>query len=116
MLSDYVITPIKEKKCTERNFPLKSFYSGVYNECYTFYRQGQCFTMPTSDTSLCDSEKITDSDLGNMFLVYEQALVVRSSGAMLFFKKDIETDKWKLYHEKQNMRGQIFFIRGNIRI
>ena len=51
-----------------------------------------------------------------MFLVYEKALVVRSSGSMLFFKKCLETDKWILYHEKQNMRGQIFFIRGNIRI
>jgi hypothetical protein len=40
-----------------------------------------------------------------MFLVYEQALVVRSSGAMLFFKKDYETEKWVMYHEKKDMRG-----------
>ena len=35
---------------------------------------------------------------------------------MLFFKKDAETSKWVMYHEKKDMRGQIFFIRGNIRI
>jgi hypothetical protein len=105
ILSDYVVTPIKEKNCTDRNFPIKSFYSVANGACYTFYRQGQCFETPVNDYSLCHSEKITDSDLGNMFLVYEQALVVRSSGSMLFFKKDVETDKWTMYHEKKDMRG-----------
>lgn len=30
---------------TERNFPIKSFYSATHNELYTFYRQGYCYTL-----------------------------------------------------------------------
>ena len=26
--------------CTDRNFPIKAFYSPVTNEVYTFFRQG----------------------------------------------------------------------------
>ena len=38
---------------------------------------------------------------------------------MIFFKKGTEKDlkgKWFQYHKIDNMRGNIFFIRGNIRI
>ncbi len=35
---------------------------------------------------------MTELDLGQMFLVYEQALVARSSSDILFFK--IEVDEW----------------------
>jgi hypothetical protein len=40
------------------------------------------------------NEKITDADLGNMYLLYEEALVTRSSNSILFFKIDKETGLW----------------------
>ena len=51
-----------------------------------------------------------------MFLVFEKALIVRSSNSMIFFKKDEKLEKWVQYHKIDNMRGNIFFIRGNWRI
>jgi hypothetical protein len=42
-------------------------------------------------TNECVIEKITDVDFGNMYLLYDQALVVRSSSSILFFKIDEET-------------------------
>ena len=54
-----------------------------------------------------------------MVLVFNEALIVRSSTKILFFKqiKDIETgeENWELYHDL-NIRGFIFYIKGNIRI
>jgi len=51
-----------------------------------------------------------------MYLVYDQALVVRSSNSILFFKIDSETGLWTNYFTFDDLRGQIFFIKGNIRI
>ena len=51
-----------------------------------------------------------------MYLLYDKALAVRSSASILFFKISEETGLWELYHQFPNMRGQIYFIRGNIRI
>jgi len=51
-----------------------------------------------------------------MYLVYDKALVVRSSSSILFFKIDEETGLWTQYHKFENMRGQIYYIKGNIRI
>ena len=54
-----------------------------------------------------------------MVLFQGEALIVRSSSRVLFFKQ--ETDKisyetsWKKYHEIR-VRGFIYFIKGNIRI
>ena len=48
---------------------------------------------------------MTDKDLGNMYLLFDQALVVRSSSSILFFKINPETGKWEMYHEKKDMRG-----------
>ena len=54
-----------------------------------------------------------------MFLVYEQALIVRSSNSIIFFKQT-ECSKngcvWEQYYKIDKMRGQIYFIRGNKRI
>lgn len=61
-------------------------------------------------------EKITDKDLGNMYLLFDQALVVRSSSSILFFKIDPESGLWEQYKELTDMRGNIYFIKGNIRI
>jgi hypothetical protein len=66
-------------------------------------------------------EKLTDMDMGVMYLLFDEALVTRSSGAILFFKleyddKDDTRGHWHLYHQIEDMRGSIFFIRGNVRI
>jgi hypothetical protein len=51
-----------------------------------------------------------------MYLLFDEALVVRSSSSILFFKIDPETMLWKQYHKLENKRGQIYFIKGNVRI
>jgi hypothetical protein len=51
-----------------------------------------------------------------MFLLYDQALIVRSSSSILFFKINSETGQWENYHTLKKMRGDIFFIKGNVRI
>lgn len=51
-----------------------------------------------------------------MYLLFDQALVTRSSSSIMFFKIDEETGLWKLYYTLPKTRGQIYFIKGNIRI
>jgi hypothetical protein len=51
-----------------------------------------------------------------MYLLFDQALVVRSSSSILFFKINEENGFWEQYEELKDMRGNIYFIRGNIRI
>ena len=62
---------------------------------------------------------MTDLDLGQMVLIYDQALVARSSGSIIFFKlefdEDLERKKWVQYHE-EHVRGLIYYTKGNIRI
>lgn len=113
MLGEARVGEIKDS--TYLNFPVKSFYSAAYNACYTFYRQGHAFTMDAQEPKNCHCEKITDADLGSMYLLFGQALIVRSSSSILFFKKDAETNAWTQYHKIPKMRGNIFFIKGNIR-
>lgn len=84
--------------------------------CLTFYRQGFCSTVNVQNVQEFKFEKITEKDLGNMYLLFDQALVVRSSSSILFFKINAETGLWEQYEELKDMRGNIYFIRGNIRI
>jgi len=46
---------------------------------------------------------MTDMDLGQMYLIYNQALIARSSSDILFFKLQYdeasETRKWKMYNK-----------------
>lgn len=51
-----------------------------------------------------------------MFLVFDKALIVRSTSGMLFFKVEPSTGLWTKFHTIDNIRGTIFFTRGNIRI
>ena len=64
-------------------------------------------------------EKMTEMDLGEMFLVYNKALMARSSSEILCFKreKDEETgiQKWVHYHTIE-IRGFVYYIKGNVRI
>ena len=58
-------------------------------------------------------------DLGQMYIFDDQALIVRSSNYILFFKQEydefIEKKRWKKYHQI-NMRGFIYYIKGNTQI
>jgi hypothetical protein len=62
---------------------------------------------------------MTQMDLGQMYLVYNSALIARSSSDILFFKievdKDTEERKWEQY-DVINCRGFIYYIKGNVRI
>ena len=114
VLSTIMVNEIKD--CSELNFPVKSFYSSITNCVYTFYRQGQCFTINASEPSECKFEQLPLNDMGTMYLLFDKALIVRSSSTILFFKVSKETGLWELYHKLPNMRGEIYFIKGNVRI
>ena len=55
-----------------------------------------------------------------MYLIFDKALITRSSSSILFFKKINDEDGdgtiWQKYHELGDTRGSIYFIKGNIRI
>jgi hypothetical protein len=104
------------KDCSNLNFPVKSFYSSVSNHIYTFYRQGQCITTNASNTAECKYENLPINDMGTMYLLFEKALIVRSSSSILFFKVSKETGLWTQYKRIDKMRGEIYFIKGNVRI
>ena len=80
---------------TKTNFPIKSFYSSLDSEIYTFYRQGHAVERSSViENTSTKQEKISNADLGQMFLVFEKALIVRSSNSMIFFKKCEEEGGW----------------------
>lgn len=62
---------------------------------------------------------MTDMDLGQMYLIYNQCMAIRSSSQILFFKIEEEEftgiRKWVQY-DKILARGLIFYIKGNVRI
>ena len=105
--------------CTKKNFPYKCFYNDEKNEIYSFYRQGQAFIIPANDPEKYSFDRMTEMDLGQMYLIYQQALVARSSSDILFFKIEVDEDteerKWKMY-KVINCRGFIYYIKGNVRI
>ena len=72
--------------CSKKNFPYKSFYNDEKDEIYTFYRQGQCFIIKGNNSEEFRYDRMTDMDLGQMYLVYNKALIARSSSDILFFK------------------------------
>ena len=107
-------------QCNRMNFPYKSFYNPEDNVIYCFYRQGQAFTIDADDPANCRVERMTDKDLGQMYLFNNKALIARSSSTVLFFKiiadeDDPEEKSWQQYH-MLNIRGFIYFIKGNKRI
>jgi hypothetical protein len=54
-----------------------------------------------------------------MELLFEEAICVRSSSKILFFRQewdcDTEETRWTIY-KKIKVRGFIYFIKGNVRI
>jgi len=79
------------------NFPIKAFYSSVTGNCHVFYRQGFGFTVDAKNPKESRYERISEADFGTMYLLFDKALITRSSGSILFFKIDEETDKWVQY-------------------
>jgi len=74
--------------CTRTNFPYKSFYNSEDNEIYTFYRQGQYINLDADNVQNIEMDRMTDMDVGQMFLVYNKALVARCSQDIVFFKQE----------------------------
>jgi|TARA_B110000285_G_C15101778_1_gene605411 hypothetical protein len=70
-LSNTIITANRDPSCTQKNFPVKSFYSTVTKNVLTFYRQGFCQTVNPAYPAETRIEKITDKDLGNMYLLFD---------------------------------------------
>jgi hypothetical protein len=106
---------IDDASCGKLNFPIKSFYSEKTGNCTTFYRQGHCVTV-NAQTMESSWERIISADLGAMYLLFDACLVTRSSGSILFFRIDEDTGLWMKHYQLDNMRGEIYFIRGNKRI
>ena len=109
-----------EMNCNRMNFPYKSFYNPEDDVIYCFYRQGEAFTIEADNPANFKVEKMTDKDLGQMYLFNNKALIARSSSTVLFFKimadeEDPEDKKWRQYN-MLNIRGFIFYIKGNVRI
>ena len=54
-----------------------------------------------------------------MYLIYGKALAVKSSSQIIFFKQELDVNSgqkiWKEYYQL-NIRGFLFYIKGNIRI
>ena len=61
-------------------------------------------------------EQLDTSELGPMYLIFDQILVTQSSGSVFFFKIDPETKQWTQYYKIPKVRGQIYYIKGNFRI
>jgi hypothetical protein len=105
--------------CNTKNFPYKCFYNEEKNQVYSFYRQGQAFCINPDNLEDFRFERMTEMDLGQMVLIYGEALVARSSSRVLFFRQEYDkvlcVTKWVLYHQIR-ARGMIFFIKGNVRI
>ena len=62
------------------------------------------------------TSKLDIDDMGSMYLLFDRALVTRSSNSIRFFKIDEETGKWVQYQIIENMRGMIYYTKGNVRI
>lgn len=116
MRGSFVITSFQDS--SKKNFPYKSFYNEDKQQIYTFYRQGHSLIINENDHTDYTVDKMTDLDLGQMVLIYNQSLISRSSGAIYFFKlkfdEDLERKKWVQYHE-EDIRGLIYYTKGNIR-
>lgn len=108
-----------ELKSSVKNFPYKCFYNPDDEEIYSFYRQGYSFIINKDDPTDYLFDRMTDMDLGQMYLIFNQCMAIRSSSQILFFKIEEEEftlrRKWVQYDQIQS-RGLIFYIRGNVRI
>jgi len=77
---------------SKRNFPYKCFFNDEKKEIYAFYRQGEFFNMSLDDVQTVEHSDCTDMSLGDMFLIFNQALVAQSSQEIVFFKQVYEEE------------------------
>jgi hypothetical protein len=110
------------------NFPFKSFYDDDKDRVYIFYRQGQSYTVSPKRPNKILKQQIWDYDLGQMYLVNNKILMVKSSCEIVFFKhqatKEYARDgpidqpnnvlRWVKYHTI-DITGFIFHFQGDER-
>ena len=72
-----------------KNFPYKCFFNDETKAIYSFYRQGDSLIINSDNASEYRHDRMTELDLGQMFLVYNKALIARSSGDIVFFKREM---------------------------
>jgi hypothetical protein len=101
------------------NFPFKCFYNEDENEIYCFYRQGESFIVKEGKAEEYQMDKVGDTVLGTMYLIYNKALVAGTSDCTSLFKlvwdEILERRVWKLY-QTINVAGSAYYTKGNIRI
>jgi hypothetical protein len=100
---------------SRKNFPYKCFYNDEDDEVYSFYRQGQAIIATKEQYTV---QKMTDLDLGSMFLFKNRALIARASSDVCFFRVKMTEEgvkKWTMY-TKLPIRGFLYYIKGNVRI
>ena len=66
----------------------------------------------------CD--RVTEMDLGEMFLIYNKVLVARSSREVFFFKLEVDEEDetkrvWVNYHTIKKA-AFLSYMKGNVRI
>lgn len=111
---------------SSKNFPQKSFYNPEQKEVYTFYRQSQSFIIPleakNAEEPYIFNQNISEEPgtaLGQMYLIFYNALIVSCSNDIIFFRIEIDEDSgervWTPY-QTLKYRGSIYYIRGNVRV
>jgi hypothetical protein len=124
-VTDIIVVDVKSD--TTKNYPVACFYSEVSEDVLTFYRLGQYVTCSTNDVSNNRLEKILFKnefamEVGQIYMIYGKCLLVQSSRGMIFFqiektdKDSLMYGKWAQYDIIEDLRGQIFHIKGNIRV
>lgn len=55
-------------ECSTENFPIQSHYCSKSQQVYSFYRQGQCFTIDAKDPSKFELEWVPVKNIGKIYL------------------------------------------------
>ena len=90
------------------NFPQQSYYDSFQQNVNCFYRQGNCITVDLKNYSTegFKEQKMTNLDLGQLFLYQNEVLITRSSQQILFFRrmydKKENVKNWQQYHSFQS--------------
>lgn len=115
---DEVSTSIKFENSSKQNFPQKCFYNDDRSEFYAFYQEGQCVHVDSKDMNKFRVEKVSNRDLGQMYIFKNKVMIVRSSANVLLFKLEENEYSgnmdWKEY-SKLNLKGQLYYVKGNKR-
>jgi hypothetical protein len=109
------------ESCSSRhNFPIKSFFDDRNQLTYTFYREGQAFSVPSDpDKKDYHYTAYVGSELGQMEMYKNEVLMSQNSSHISFFKRaedSLETsragpDDWYQYHSIA-CRGFVAWMPG----